>query len=71
MLQYSDVMKKREIVLNDKAKIAAVIKELDEKKNEALKKAHAQVNRVRAQVSICDQYCSLQQFTPYSGDILV
>ena len=48
MLQYSDVMKKREIVLNDKAKIAAVIKELDEKKNEALKKAHAQVNRVRA-----------------------
>ena len=48
VLQYSDVMKKREIVLNDKAKIAAVIKELDEKKNEALKKAHAQVNRVRA-----------------------
>ena len=66
MLQYSDVMKKREIVLNDKAKIAAVIKELDEKKNEALKKAHAQVNRVRAY-----RYCSLQVFTPCSGDILV
>ena len=66
VLQYSDVMKKREIVLNDKAKIAAVIKELDEKKNEALKKAHAQVNRVRVY-----RYCSLQVFTPCSGDILV
>ena len=44
-------MKKREIVLNDKAKIAAVIKELDEKKNEALKKAHAQVNKVSSSTS--------------------
>ena len=39
-------MKKRRIVLNDKAKIASVIAELDEKKNEALKKAHKQVNKV-------------------------
>ena len=39
-------MKKRKIVLNDKAKIAAVIAELDEKKNLALKKAHEQVNKV-------------------------
>ena len=40
-------MRKRRIVLNDKAKIAALITELDEKKNEALKKAYTQVNRVR------------------------
>lgn len=39
-------MKKRAIVLNDKAKIAAVIAELDEKKNETLRKAHGQVNKV-------------------------
>ena len=32
--------------MNDKQKIAAVIQELDEKKNEALKKAHKQVNKV-------------------------
>ena len=46
VVQYNEVMKKREIVLNDKQKIAAVIQELDEKKNEALKKAHKQVNKV-------------------------
>jgi len=39
-------MKKRKIVLSDKAKIASVIAELDEKKNEALKKAYNQVNKV-------------------------
>ena len=39
-------MKKRKIVLNDKAKISAVIAELDRKKNEALKKAWEQVNKV-------------------------
>ena len=39
-------MKKRKIVLNDKAKIAAVIEELDQKKNEALTKAWEQVNKV-------------------------
>ncbi|XP_071166504.1 structural maintenance of chromosomes protein 2-like [Mytilus edulis] len=43
--QYADLMKKRKIVLNDKAKIAAVIAELDQKKNEALKKAWEQVNK--------------------------
>ncbi|XP_060555176.1 LOW QUALITY PROTEIN: structural maintenance of chromosomes protein 2-like [Ruditapes philippinarum] len=43
--QYQDLMKKRKIVLNDKAKISAVILELDEKKNEALKKAWEQVNK--------------------------
>ena len=46
--QYADLTKKRKIVLSDKAKIAAVIAELDEKKNEALKKAHSQVNKVPA-----------------------
>ncbi|KAK3612696.1 hypothetical protein CHS0354_042222 [Potamilus streckersoni] len=43
--QYNDLMKKRKIVLNDKAKIAAVILELDQKKNEALKKAWEMVNK--------------------------
>lgn len=44
--QYADLMKKRKIVLNDKTKIAAVIEELDQKKNEALTKAWEQVNKV-------------------------
>ena len=39
-------MKKRSIVLNDKAKIAKVIAEMDKKKNEALQKAYEQVNKV-------------------------
>lgn len=43
--QYNDLMKKRKIVLQDKAKISAVIAELDQKKNEALKKAWEQVNK--------------------------
>ncbi|KAL4236668.1 Structural maintenance of chromosomes protein 2 [Mactra antiquata] len=43
--QYQDLVKKRKIVLNDKAKISAVIVELDQKKNEALKKAWEQVNK--------------------------
>jgi structural maintenance of chromosome 2 len=44
-------MKKRKIVLSDKAKIASVIAELDEKKNEALKKAYGQVNKVAHSLS--------------------
>ena len=39
-------MKKKAIVENDKAKIEQVIAELDEKKNEALKKAFEKVNIV-------------------------
>lgn len=39
-------MKKKSIVENDKAKIEQVIAELDEKKNEALKKAFEKVNIV-------------------------
>ena len=45
--QYNDLMKKKRIVLNDKDKIASVIKELDEKKNEALRNAWKKVNKVR------------------------
>lgn len=45
-------MKKRKIVLNDKTKIAAVIEELDQKKNEALTKAWEQVNKVRGKFSL-------------------
>uniref|UniRef100_T1JGX2 Structural maintenance of chromosomes protein n=1 Tax=Strigamia maritima TaxID=126957 RepID=T1JGX2_STRMM len=43
--QYQDLMKKKQIVENDKSKITAVIRELDEKKNEALLKAWQQVNQ--------------------------
>ncbi|XP_065833920.1 structural maintenance of chromosomes protein 2-like [Oscarella lobularis] len=43
--KYQDLMKKREIVSNDKTKIEDVIHELDKKKEEALQKAHAQVNK--------------------------
>ena len=39
-------MKKKSIVENDKAKIEQVIAELDEKKNEALKRAFERVNIV-------------------------
>ena len=45
--QYADLMKKRKVVLNDKAKIASVIEELDKKKKEALLKAWEQVNKVK------------------------
>lgn len=43
-------MKKKSIVENDKAKIEQVIAELDEKKNEALKKAFERVNVVSIKV---------------------
>lgn len=43
-------MKKRKVVLNDKAKIASVIEELDKKKKAALIKAWEQVNKVCFQV---------------------
>lgn len=41
--QYNDLMRKKRIVENDKAKIEKVIKELDEKKKEALRQAWEQV----------------------------
>lgn len=43
VLQYNDLMKKKRIVENDKAKILQTIKELDQKKNEALNLAWQKV----------------------------
>jgi len=43
--EYQEVMEKKRIVENDKAKIEAVMEELDEKKNQALKNTWAKVNR--------------------------
>ena len=43
--KYNELLKKKGIVEADKAKIEAVIAELDEKKNQALMKAYEQVNR--------------------------
>lgn len=40
-------MKKKRIVENDKEKIEDVIRELDEKKNEALRQAWVKVNKVK------------------------
>ena len=46
LIQYNDLMKKKKIVENDKAKIEALIIELDEKKNAAIQGAFQQVNKV-------------------------
>ncbi|XP_065904584.1 structural maintenance of chromosomes protein 2-like isoform X2 [Dysidea avara] len=43
--RYNDLMKKKKIVENDKAKIEALIIELDEKKNAAIQGAFQQVNK--------------------------
>jgi len=43
--EYQDLMNRKHIVENDKAKIEKVIQELDEKKNEALKKTWHKVNK--------------------------
>eukprot|EP00092_Neocalanus_flemingeri_P004304 GFUD01004627.1.p1 GENE.GFUD01004627.1~~GFUD01004627.1.p1 ORF type:complete len:1179 (+),score=495.15 GFUD01004627.1:105-3641(+) len=43
--QYNDLIKKKKIVENDKAKINAVIAELDQKKKVALRQAWDQVNK--------------------------
>lgn len=43
-LQYNDLMKKKRIVENDKAKILQTIEELDQKKNEALNLAWQKVD---------------------------
>ena len=45
-MQYNDLLKKKKIVENDKAKIAELIEELDQKKNEALRGAYKRVNQV-------------------------
>lgn len=59
-------MKKRKIVLNDKAKIAAVIEELDQKKNEALTKAWEQVNKVHMLYNQAHYRICVQQTQYYS-----
>ena len=61
--QYQDLMKKREIVSNDKTKIEDVIHELDKKKEEALQKAHAQVNKVRVLQSTLFRVDSMNAFS--------
>ena len=45
-IQCSDLLKKKKIVENDKAKISELIVELDQKKNEALQTAWQRVNQV-------------------------
>ena len=44
--QYNDLLKKKQIVENDKSKIGELITELDQKKNEALQGAYERVNKV-------------------------
>ena len=46
VVQYNDLLKKKTIVENDKSKIAELIDELDQKKNEALEGAYERVNKV-------------------------
>ena len=46
--QYNDLMKKKRIVENDKAKILQTIEELDQKKNEALNVAWQKVCSISA-----------------------
>lgn len=48
VLQYNDLMKKKRIVENDKAKILQTIEELDQKKNEALNLAWQKVSIIAA-----------------------
>jgi structural maintenance of chromosome 2 len=43
--EYEELNRKREVILNDKAKIEAVIEELDVKKSQALQTTWAKVNR--------------------------
>jgi structural maintenance of chromosome 2 len=43
--EYQDLMEKKRIIENDKAKIETVIKELDQKKNQTLKAVHDKVNK--------------------------
>ena len=43
--EFKELMEKKRIIENDKAKIEAVIAELEEKKNEALKTTWQKVNK--------------------------
>ena len=44
--RYNDLLKKKDIVANDKTKIVKLIEELDQKKNTTLREAHERVNKV-------------------------
>ncbi len=57
LTQYNDLVKKKEIVENDKLKIAELITQLDHKKNEALEGAYERVNTVSLHVRE-DQECN-------------
>merc|ERR1712113_634030 len=43
--EYKDLLQKRDIILNDKCKIEQVIRDLDEKKLETLRRTWVKVNR--------------------------
>jgi len=43
--EYNDLLKKRDIILNDKCKIEAVIRDLDEKKLDTLRRTWVKVNK--------------------------
>ena len=43
--EYEELARKKEVILNDKAKIEAVIEELDVKKEQALQTTWTKVNR--------------------------
>ncbi len=59
--QYNDLMKRKKIVEDDKAKINETIKELDIKKKEALRKAWDQVDREQVLSE-----CSVRRPPPHS-----
>ena len=56
--QYQDLERKRKIVKNDKAKIAELIEELDQMKNEALKVAWQKVDEVSCHCT-CTCICTV------------
>lgn len=66
VLQYNDLMKKKRIVENDKAKILQTIKELDQKKNEALNLAWQKVRSPARHIFLfkkyLDEYIFYHQF---------
>ena len=70
-LQYADLMKKRKIVLNDKAKIHTVIDQLDKKKNEAVRKAWEQVDKVSEIMDIVRHASDFRATTCLTGCPLI
>ena len=58
-------MKKKDIVENDKTKIASVISELDQKKNEALQTAWKRVNKVHTHTTEAQTYYIIHNMTAH------